>query len=434
MRPRSALAESRRQRICDNAWLFRSTRIAMRFLLLTQYFPPEVGAPQVRLLALAQQLRGRGHHVTVVTAMPNYPAGVVQAEYRGRRLVREDFEGIPIIRTWIYAASGSNVLRRMAGYLSFCASSLAGCLLAPRPDYVLVESPPLFLGGTAYLAGKLRRAPYVMIVSDLWPASARDLGVITNRHALGLAERVERFLYRKSCRVAGVTRGICDAIADTVGPAKVMFLPNGVDTSTFRPLSNGETGLLRSGEVGFLYAGTHGYAQGLDVILEAAELVRAQPEVVFLLVGDGPEKARIVQAARDRRLTNVRFADPRPASAMPSVFSEARASIVPLLDRPLFRGARPSKIFPSLACGTPVIYSGRGEAAELIECSGAGLVVPPERPGDLAAAVCRLARHPSLAAEMGAAGRDLVERDYSWVSIADRWLAELPARGTPAPS
>ncbi|HXM57662.1 MAG TPA: glycosyltransferase family 4 protein [Candidatus Dormibacteraeota bacterium] len=404
----------------------------MRFLLLTQYFAPEVGAPQVRLLALVQQLRERGHQVTVVTAMPNYPEGVVRAEYRRRRLVREEVDGIPVIRTWIYAASGANVVRRMAGYLSFCATSLVGCLLAPRPDYVLVESPPLFLGGTAYLVSRLRRAPYVMIVSDLWPASARDLGIITNRQALWLAERLERFLYRKACRVAGVTRGICGAVSETVAAAAVTFLPNGVDTAAFHPFEGGSSGLLRPGEVGFLYAGTHGYAQGLDVMLEAAELLRARREIVLVLVGDGPEKARLVEAARDRSLTNVRFADPRPAAAMPPLFSEARASIVPLLDRPLFRGARPSKIFPSLACGTPVIYSGAGEAAELIEDSGAGLVVPPERPEQLAAAIRRLADDPRLAVELGAAGRRLVERDYSWSAIAERWLAELPVRGVSA--
>jgi colanic acid biosynthesis glycosyl transferase WcaI len=103
---------------------------------------------------------------------------------------------------------------------------------------------------------------------------------------------------------------------------------------------------------------------------------------------------------------------------------------VPLLDRPLFSGARPSKIFPSLACATPVIYAGVGEAAELVESNGAGLVVPPERPADLAAAVGRLADESSLAAAMGASGRRLVERDYSWDAIAAQWLAELPARGT----
>jgi len=406
----------------------------VRFLLLTQYFPPEVGAPQVRLLALAHQLQALGQQVTVVTAMPNYPAGVVRADYRGRWLVREEVDGVPVVRTRIYAATGRGVARRMAGYLSFCATSIVGCLLADPPDYVLVESPPLFLGATAWLVGLLRRAPYVMIVSDLWPASARDLGIITNRYALGLAGMLERFLYRRSARVAGVTHGICEAVAETIGTERVMFLPNGVDTTTFCPQGDGAGGLLRPGEVGFLYAGTHGYAQGLDLILGAADLLRGRPEIVFLLVGEGPEKARLQDLARERGLTNVRFEDPRPSRDMPPVFTAARASIVPLLDRPLFRGARPSKIFPSLACCTPVIYSGVGEAADLVESSGAGLVVPPERPAELAAAVRHLADDPGLAAALGAAGRRLVERDYSWSAIAERWLAELPARGAALPA
>src|SRR5262249_37032547 len=149
----------------------------------------------------------------------------------------------------------------------------------------------------------------------------------------------------------------------------------------------GGSGLLQEGETAFLYAGTHGYAQGLGGILDAAELLRDRPDIVFLLVGGGPEKGRLRRLAEEGCLARGRFPDPPPPPAMPAVFSEARASIVPLLDRPLFRGARPSKIFPSLACATPVIYSGVGEAAELIESSGAGLVVPPERPAELAAAV-----------------------------------------------
>lgn len=399
----------------------------MRFVLLTQYFPPEVGAPQVRLLALARQLRAHGHQVSVVTAMPNYPAGVVHAAYRRRWRVREEIDGIPVVRTWIRASGGPGVARRLAGYLSFCASSFPSCLRAPRPDYILVESPPLFLGGTAYLASRLRRVPFVMIVSDLWPASARDLGIITNRPALWLAERFERFLYRTSYRVAGVTSGICDAVAEHVGRGKVMFLPNGVDTAMFRPDGERPSGLLGPGEIGFLYAGTHGYAQGLDVIVEAATLLRDRPDVVFLLVGDGPEKARIRKAAAARELTSIRFADPRPAAAMPAIFSEARASIVPLLDRPLFRGARPSKIFPSLACATPVIYSGTGEAAQLVEGGRCGLVVRPEQPAELAAAVRRLADDAGLAADLGSRGRRFVEREFGWNKIAERWLSELTA-------
>jgi colanic acid biosynthesis glycosyl transferase WcaI len=401
----------------------------MRFLLLTQYYPPEIGAAQVRLHALASNLRERGHEVTVVTAMPNYPAGVVRPEYRGRRFVRDTVDCVPVIRTWVYAATGSSALRRMACYLSFCASSLIGCFMAPRPDYILVESPPLFLGVTAFLVSKLRRTPFVMIVSDLWPASARDLGFVTNRRFLWLAECLEHFLYGTSRRVTGVTEGICDAIAHSVGRTKVMFLPNGVDVDVFRPMDGKRSGLLSSGEIGFLYAGTHGYAQAVDVILDAAELLRDRPEVVFLCVGDGPEKARLRQAAEDRGLANVRFTDARPVSEMPVLFSEARAAVASLRDRPIFHSARPARIFPALACGTPVIFSGVGEAVRLIEQNGCGLVVAPEHPNELAAAVRQLAGDKSLAERLGAAGRRLVERNYDWSTIVEHWLSDLKSDG-----
>jgi colanic acid biosynthesis glycosyl transferase WcaI len=423
--PLGRLAKSRHQGV-------REGRIPLRFLLLTQYYPPEVGAAQVRLHALACNLRERGHEVTVVTAMPNYPAGVVQPEYRGRLLFRDAVDGVPLIRTWIYAATGSSVLRRMACYLSFCISSLIGCLLAPRPDYILVESPPLFLGVTAFLVGKLRRAPFVMIVSDLWPASARDLGFVTNRHLLWLAERLERSLYRSARRVVGVTEGIRDAIADCVGRTKVMYLPNGVDVDMFRPIDGQRSGLLRPGEIGFLYAGTHGYAQALDVILDAAELLRDRPEVVFLCVGDGPEKARLRQTAEERGLANVRFADARPMSDMPVLFSEARAAVASLRDRPIFQGARPARIFPALACATPVIFSGVGEAVRLIEQNGCGLVVRPECAEELAAAVRQLAGDKTLAERLGAAGRRLVTREYNWASIVEHWLGNLYPEGVVA--
>ncbi len=404
----------------------------MRFLLLTQYYPPEIGAAQVRLHSLACNLREHGHEVTVVTAMPNYPAGVVRAEYRGRRLLRETVDGVPVIRTWVYPATGSGALRRMACYLSFCASSLFGCFMAPRPDYILVESPPLFLGGTAFLVGKLRRSPFVMIVSDLWPASARDLGFVTNRQFLWLAERLEHFLYRSSRRVAGVTEGICDALAECVGRSKVMSLRNGVDVRMFRPMNGQRSGLLRPGEIGFLYAGTHGYAQALDVILDAAEVLRDRPEIVFLCVGDGPEKARVRRAAEDRGLTNVRFADARPMPEMPALFSEARAAIASLRDRPIFQGARPARIFPALACGTPVIFSGVGEAVRLIEQSRCGLAVPPECPYELAGAVAQLAGDEALAEQLGAAGRRLVAREYNWATIVESWLSDLNHDGLAA--
>jgi len=148
-------------------------------------------------------------------------------------------------------------------------------------------------------------------------------------------------------------------------------------------------------------------------------------QVVFLFVGDGPEKARLQQTVVDSGLRNVRFLPPQPVAAMPALFSAARASIVPLRRAPLFRSARPSKLFPSLACETCVIYSGEGDAARLIEEARCGLVVPPEAPDQLAEAVARLANEPDLARQFGRNGRAMVERDYTWGRLVERWLAEV---------
>lgn len=400
----------------------------MQFLILTQYFPPEIGAPQARLEAFAKELQRHGHDVTVVTAMPNYPTGVVQPAYKGKFIVAEEISGISVIRTWIYAASGRNTLKRLASYLSFCCTSLIGCLRVPRPDYLLVESPPLFLGVTALFVCWVRRVPFVLIISDLWPASARELGFIRNGFMLWAAERLESFLYRAAFRITGVTEGICRTVAAKVGSRKVMFLPNGVDIDLFHPASNGHLGVVAPDEIGFVYAGTHGYYQGLDTILDAAELLKDVEGIVFALIGDGPEKPRLKREAGNRSLSNVRFYDARPLSDLPAVFANARASIATFRNMAVFLGGRPAKIFPSLACAVPVIFAGAGETAELIASAGCGVTVPPENAAAMAAAVRRFAGDEIGARRMGTAGRALVERDYSWVKIAERWLSQLSQR------
>lgn len=401
-----------------------------RILILTQYFPPEVGAAQVRLFSIAQELKRRGHDVRVVTAMPNYPSGRVEPEYRGRWMVREERSGLPVVRTWIYPATGRNPIKRLASYWSFAVSALPGCFAAGRPDYVMVESPPLFLGLSGYLFARLRRAQLIFNVSDLWPESARELGIITSRPLLAMADRLARFLYRHADWVSAVTAGIAEAIAAMDPRARVVFLPNSVDVELFRAVRDeGPSEWVRPGEIPFVYAGTHGYVSGLDVILEAAERLAARRDIVFLFVGDGADKPRLQEIAAARRLANVRFVPAQPLQAMPAILSASRASIVPLRSEPFFRRTLPAKILPSLACETPVIHCGDGDAAKLIDQSRCGLVVPPEHPDRLAEAVVELADDAAKARELGANGRRLVEERYEWSRAVDGWLARIAVDG-----
>jgi Glycosyltransferase len=401
--------------------------VSKRFLILTQHFPPEVGAAQNRLHAFAKQLQARGHVVRVVTAMPNYPKAEIFPAYRGRRLVREEIDGLPVTRTWIYPATGRNVIKRLLCYWSFALSSLPVCMGEPRPDFIFVESPPLFLGCTAFICSLLRRVPYILNVSDLWPESARQLGIVRNKGLLWFGERLEHVLYTRAYRITAQTDGIRNHIAAIVGGAKVMMLYNGVDIAAFKPGIVASVPWVDPHEAAFLFAGTFGYQHCWDVILDAAESLRSRPDIVFLLVGDGPEKARLVEQARLRSLDNIRFVEWRPFQEMPALFAACRATVVPLRKGELLKGTRPSKIFPALACESPVILSGEGESARLLLDNRCGIVVPPEDSSAFAAAVVRLADHPEEARELGRRGRVLVEREYGWDTLVASWLRELPA-------
>ncbi|MDI6841077.1 MAG: glycosyltransferase family 4 protein, partial [bacterium] len=256
----------------------------MRFLFLTQYFPPEVGAAQLRLYAICKELLKRGHKITVVTGMPNYPKGEIFPEYRGKLYMKEIIESIPVIRTWIYPATHGNIIirkilwKRLLNYFSFTLTSLYGILHTSRPDYIFVESPPLFLGISGYLGSRFMSAPYIFNVSDLWPDSVEEMGIIKNKILIKLAKKLEAFLYSNAFLINGVTLGIVDSIVKKgVHSDKVLFLPNGVDVDLFKPLPPvvgaihelSLQSLKLFDKKVFIYSGIHGYAQSLETLLKA---------------------------------------------------------------------------------------------------------------------------------------------------------------------
>ncbi|MCL5971125.1 MAG: glycosyltransferase family 4 protein [Firmicutes bacterium] len=407
----------------------------MRFLFLTQYYPPEPGAASLRLRAMAHQLMRHGHQVEVVTAFPHHLGAQRTRRHRGRLFFSEVVEGVPVIRTWIWIVPSGRLWRRLLNYFSFVVTSFWGLWRARRPDYIIVESPPLFLGITAYIYGKIRRVPYILSVSDLWPESAVALGLVKNRHIIRWSQKLEFFLYRHARYVSGVTEGICRSVEETqmIDPRRVLFFPNGVDTEVFRPLEPSRELAEHLGvqeKHVFMYPGTMGYAQGLEVILDAAEMLRDRPEIVFLLVGEGPVKPSLMALAEGRGLSNVRFEELQPFERMSLYFSLARGVVVPLRRHKLFAGARPSKVFPAWAAKVPIIFVGEGEMARLVEEAGGGLVVPPEDAAGLAMAVDFLSRISDYEwTEMAQSGHNYVLQHYTWDIIADRWLKGIESGG-----
>ena len=393
--------------------------------MLTHYFPPEVGAPQARLFELASRAARAGHTVTVVTGFPNYPTGIVPPSYRGRFRMVEEMDGIRVIRTWVYATPNRGVVRRILNHLSFAFSSLAATRLLGKVDVFFVESPPLFTGLAALAYRRLKRAPYVFNVSDIWPQSAVELGALRSAFAVRLAEMLEMHLYRRAARVSVVTPGMVERLASRGVPRdKLVLLTNGVDTTAFRPAAaNMELarGLGLDERKVFLYAGTHGMAQGLGTILDAAKQTR-NSDVLYVLAGEGAEKDALVKRAESEGIANVRFLPNQPRQVMPDLLNLAYATIIPLRRLDLFKSALPSKMFESMATAKPIVASLWGEAADLINAAGCGIVVPPEDPAALQEAVEKLATDPALARDLGEKGRAYVQEHFDRDRIASRFI------------
>jgi glycosyltransferase involved in cell wall biosynthesis len=381
-------------------------RRRLRIVLVSQYFPPEVGATQTRMQSFAEYLAARDHEVTVICEFPNHPSGIIPPRYRGRYLEDDRTNGYRVLRTWVRASEEKTPETRIAFYLSFMATATAVAPLIGRTDVVVATTPPLFAAVAGQAVAALKGAPFVLDVRDLWPAAAISLNQISGGFDLRAAEALESFLYRRADAVVAVTRPFCRHIDNIrVGGSRSIYIPNGTLERFFVEPGDTARGSLGVSEEAFLvtFAGTHGIAQALPTVLDAAE--RTNGDAVFALIGDGPLKPMLVEEAHDRQLKNVRFYSQVEPSDVPPLLAASDALLVPLSQHPTFADFVPSKMIDYMAVGRPVILAAAGESARLLELAGAGLVVPPEDAAALADAVRRLADDRELGAEMGARGR-----------------------------
>lgn len=399
----------------------------MKLAILTQYYPPEIGAPQRRLSSLARHFIHAGHSVQILTAMPNYPRGRVYDGYGG--MVRaEEIGGARVLRTFVYPTQRTDFVHRLASYFSFVLSSAAvGTATLDRPDFLMVESPPLFLGLAGRWLAAIKRTRMIFNVSDLWPESAVRLGLVREGSmAHRLSDSLEGSCYRSAWMVTGQSREIVRSVADRFPKVRTYHLSNGVDCDAFgadRATDGARATLAADGRCVALYAGLHGIAQGLPQLLAAASALRDEggPDLVF--VGDGPVKASLVEEARERALDHVRFLDPLPADALPPLLASADILLVPLgLGIP---GAVPSKLYEAMASGRPIVLVAGGEPANIVRSHQAGLVVEPDDIAGLASALRRLRDDAALRAELGANGRRAAESYFDRREIALRFIAEL---------
>lgn len=392
-----------------------------RLCILTQYFPPEMGAPQARLSELGERLIDCGWEVETLTALPNYPTGRVFAGYHPFRTRVEDVGRIRVVRVPLWP-SKSGFLKRLGMYMSFVASSMYhGPRLCHRPDLLFVESPPLFIGYAARSLSMRWGCPYVFNVSDLWPESAIRLGIVKPGLATRLAERLELSVYRNAIGVTGQSEEIVHSVRRRSPETVTRVITNGVDPALFyRNRADEAARQLLGTEPGpiFLYAGLFGLAQGLDQILDIAASMPDEVPGRFVLVGDGPVREHLLKRVRRDSIPRVRIMPAQPRARIPALLAAADVALITL--RTSIPGAVPSKIYEAMASSLPILLIADGEASDRVEAAGCGLTVPP---GDLKRArdACqRLATDEMLRRRLGEAGRQAAETLYDRVQIAKR--------------
>ncbi|MEO0731322.1 MAG: glycosyltransferase family 4 protein [Bacteroidota bacterium] len=373
----------------------------MKLLFLTDNFPPEVNAPATRTYEHCREWVRQGVAVTVITCAPNFPQGKVYDGYRNRLWQRETVDGIEVIRVWSFITANAGFGLRILDYISYAVMALIASLFV-RTDLIVATSPQFFTAVSGYLAGLLKRKPWVMEVRDLWPESIRAVGAAEGTERwLDRLEKLELFLYRKAARVVVVTNAFKDNLVRRGVPAeKVTVVTNGVLTEQFVSRSKDpalvkELGLEGKFVVGYL--GTHGMAHKLDFILNSAPA--AAPNVHFVFIGGGAQKASLLAQVEREGYPNVTMLPPVAKAEIARYISVIDVALVPLRRSDTFKTVIPSKIFENAAMGKPILLGVEGESAAIIRRFGAGCCFVPEDREDFLRQLNLLATDAALYAE-----------------------------------
>ncbi|HEY7152856.1 MAG TPA: glycosyltransferase family 4 protein [Gemmataceae bacterium] len=403
----------------------------MRILYVSQYFPPEMGAPAARVHELSREWVRQSHDVTVLTAFAHHPTGIKAPRDYGVLTRRESVEGIRLIRTYVYAAANKGTLKRMASYASFMLSAATiGRLRVPRPDVVVATSPQLLCAAAGWFLARTLRAPFIFEVRDLWPESILAVEALKDSMLIRAMKRLARFLYQNCDRIVTVGEGYRRGIHDRYGIAehKMDVIRNGIDTSLFVPSARDNEVRKHYGwgdRFVIMYVGTHGMAHGLHQVLEAADALRGEPDKLFVFVGEGAEKDNLKRQAAQRRLPNVQFIDQQPKNRIPLFYAACDLGLVTLRDAPLFQEVLPSKIFEYFGMERAILLNVAGEARQVVEAARGGAYVPSGDVPALIGAIRELARRRAELDEMGRRGRQFVLEQFDRRVLAKRYLDVL---------
>jgi glycosyltransferase involved in cell wall biosynthesis len=401
----------------------------MNILFLSHYFPPEVNAPASRTHEHCKRWVEIGHAVTVITCAPNHPRGVVYPGYKNKFWQRDEKDGIQVRRVWTYLAANEGFIKRSLNYVSYMFTATLAAWFVRKPNLVVTTSPQFFNGLAGYLVSRLRRIPWVLEIRDLWPESILIVGAIKNPIIITLLRKLELFAYRHCDHIVVVTDSFKKYLIDKgIDAKKIDVLKNGAELTFFKPSARSENLADSYGirdKFVVAYFGTHGMAHHLETVLDAASLLETNADILFLMIGDGAEKDRLLQQSRAMGLKNLRMLPQQEKANMPYLWALTDASLVLLKKSDLFKTVIPSKIFESMAMECPIILGVEGESQELVTQAKAGICIQPENARQLADAVLALYTDRGHGITMGKAGRKFVVQHYDRKNIAERYLDVL---------
>jgi colanic acid biosynthesis glycosyl transferase WcaI len=402
----------------------------MNILFLAQCYAPENVSASVLITELAVDLAKRGNRVTMVTGAPNYPSGRVFPGYKNRLYQTEWLDGVKVIRTWSYISPEKAFWPRLLHYGSYSATAFYGGLFAGKPDVIVSYSPPLPLGISAWLLSRIWRVPWVLQLEDLYPDAAVAAGVMRNQKSIAFFSAMERFLYRRARHISIISESFRTNLKGKGVPdEKMTLIPVWADPDEIRPLPkmNGfRTANGLNDKFVLLYAGNLGLTSCLEDVVEAADILREDPRICFVFVGEGLKKQPLQALAQSKNLTNILFLPFQERALFPKILAAADLSLV-TLNQNSSVSSLPSKVFNLMASARPIlsISPPESELAGLIKSSGCGINIPIGQPGLLANQIQLFIQQPERLEQMGRCGRILLENRFSRDGCVDQYEAML---------
>ncbi|NAW51365.1 glycosyltransferase [Elizabethkingia argentiflava] len=406
----------------------------MKILLLHQYFLEEDDPGGSRWNEMTKIWTAQGHEVTVIAGMMHYTGSQKREEYKKKYFVKKQQGAVEVNRTHVSESYNKSFMGRLWGYFSFMFSSLWAGLFHVKGKYdvVLVTSPPLFVGISGYLISRLKGIPMVFEVRDLWPESAIDTGIIINKWVIKVAYAVEKFIYKKSKLINVLTPAFYKTLRDekAIEESRLIMIPNAADFSlseevlqtfdrdAFRKQHNLDNHFV------ITYIGAHGVANHLDQILEAAKRLE-DTSVLFLLIGQGMEKTRLIQSAQEMQIKNLRFLDSVPKKEVFKYIlaSEMGASVLKKVDT--FKTVYSNKTFDYFSCKKPVLMAIDGVSRDLVEQAQAGSYVEPENGDEYNRIIREYLIDPERLHREGESGYHYARENFDREVLANRYLAYI---------